>query len=99
MFVASGRTDSAEGISLEDTQCLYDALRNLLVDVCLKGATFNHPSDDPPHEFIERWLAMLRNADTKWPAGSAKPVALEDDHRLSVMMKMSYLGAIRQFEP
>ena len=54
MFVASGRSDSAEGISLEDTQSLYDALRNLLVDVCLKGATFNHPSDDPPHEFIER---------------------------------------------
>ena len=42
---------------------------------------------------------MLRNADTKWPAGSAKLVALGDYHRLSVMMKMSYLGAIRQFEP
>ncbi len=71
-------------------------MRKLLGYSCLKGITLDEPGDGLPHEFIEKWLTLLRDQDTQWPTRSAKPIHLDDYQQLGTMLKIKYLGATHQ---
>ena len=67
-------------------------MRQILVANVRQNVTLQDPVGEKPHQFIEKWLKLLRDETTAWPVGCAKPINLGDYRRLGTLLKMEYLG-------
>ena len=93
LYAAGGNPDSVDAVNIQHIEDLSAKLRSILRQNVQQNVTFQDPFSDQPHAFIEKWLKLLRDDNTAWPAGCAKPVNLNDYQSLGLLMRMGYFGA------